>query len=39
VAEAADLGDLLGVCVDTASLFRQCRERHRQLAGWLRAAR
>lgn len=30
----ADLGDLLQVCVDDASLYRQCAARHKALAKW-----
>lgn len=35
-AEVADMGDLLQVCVDDAALYRECRERHNQLAKWIR---
>lgn len=30
--EARDMGDLLGVCIDTAEMYNRCAARHKALA-------
>ncbi|MCE9561867.1 MAG: hypothetical protein K8U57_07420 [Planctomycetes bacterium] len=34
-AQAADMGDLLGVCIDTTDQYQVCKARHNALAAWV----